>query len=93
VNAAAVRGGSLRAELLDASGVPIPGYALADCTPFAGDNATAVLAWGASASGSGGASSGAVVLPASPVRIRFRLLRARLYSFALCTGQDTCVRT
>jgi hypothetical protein len=74
VNAAAYRKGRLRAELLDAdSGAVIPGYSLASCIPFEGDSTAAVISWSA-------VSGGSSRLPAA-VKVRFELLKVRLYSF------------
>lgn len=75
VDAATVRNGSLLAEVVvAASGQVLPGFASHDCVPFSGDAAEATMAWGGrTAIPTGGAA----------VQIRFVLLRARLYHFAL----------
>jgi len=71
VNAHVKDGGALRAELLDAAGQPLPGFALDDCLRVTGDNARAFFTW------RGGARA-----PAGAVKIRFVLQRAFLYGFA-----------
>jgi hypothetical protein len=66
--------GALAAELLDESFDPIPGFGREDCVPVAADSVDATLCW-----------QGAKKLPldqlGKPVRIRFHLVNARLYSF------------
>lgn len=62
--------GELRAELLDASGNPLPGYGKEDAEPFRGNGVDQPLRWKTRDS-----------LPATPFRIRFWLKRAALYSF------------
>ncbi len=44
VNANAL-GGSLKAEILDAEGKPIPGYTVDDCLPIKNDDITQVVRW------------------------------------------------
>jgi hypothetical protein len=69
VNADA-RVGELRAEVCDPQTLqPLPGLALGDCEPVHEDEVRARLTW-----------SGRRV-PGGPVRLRFRLKRAALYSF------------
>lgn len=65
--------GGVRLELQEASGVPIPGFALADATELIGDEIERVYAW----------KSGATVasLQGRPVRIRFVMKDADLYAF------------
>ena len=71
VNADA-RGGELRAEVTDLAGRPLPGYAAADCVPSARDSVRQRVRFRERNR-----------LPASgaPVRLRFHLRDARLYSF------------
>lgn len=71
VNMLAKPGGSLRAELRDAAGRPLPGFELEDCVPLTGDHRRAVLNW------RGGATA-----PVGAERIRFELRRAFLYGYA-----------
>jgi hypothetical protein len=76
VNAVAVRGGSIAAELVDGSSAdppatapPLPGFTLADCAGFAGDDEHGVVAW----------SGGALPAGVTAVRVRLIVLRARVY--------------
>lgn len=71
VNLLTKPGGSLRAELLDAAGQPLPGYSLGDCEPLTGDHRRAVFTW-----------RGGGTAPASAVKVRFELHRAFLYGYA-----------
>ena len=72
VNADASRG-SLRVEVLDASGEVIPGYARADCTPINGDGARLRVRW-----------RDRSMLPESDsLRLRFLPVGAGLFSFSV----------
>lgn len=73
VNFSTSAGGSLRAEIQDADGKPVPGFALDDCHLQYGDQIDRVVSW----------KSGADVsqLAGKPVRVRFELKDADLYSF------------
>ena len=85
VNAVAVRGGSVAAELVDgssssgadadppATAPPLPGFALADCAAFAGDDEHGVVTW----------SGGALPAGVTAVRVRLVVLRARVYGMNL----------
>jgi hypothetical protein len=73
VNFAAKEQGSLRIELQDAEGKPIPGFTLADCVALDGDEIDKTVAW------KGGADVGA--LAGKPVRLQFDLKSADLFSF------------
>lgn len=65
------RGGSIRVELLDADGRAVPGYGRDDCEPLTDDSVRKVVTW-----------KGGKNLPAGgPIRFRFLLERAALYSF------------
>ena len=83
INAEA-RGGTIRAELRDHRGKPVPGFALADSDPFSGNKLSHRMSW-----------KGRRQLPkkmigtanAQPtvgrlMSIRFHLERAELYSFS-----------
>ena len=72
LNYAAASGGELRVELQDEGGQPIPGFALADCLPLGDDAIDQVVSW---KSGSDVSS-----LAGKPVRLRFALRNADLYS-------------
>jgi len=73
VNFATFGQGTLRAELQDAAGNPIPGFTLADSQALSGDEIEQVLSW------SGDTNVGQ--LAGTPVRILFELHDADLYSF------------
>ena len=73
VNFATFDQGYLLAELQDADGNPIPGFTLADAQPVSGDEIEQMLSW----SGGWDVSE----LAGSPVRLRFELHNADLYSF------------
>ena len=68
-------GGSLKAEILDADGNVIPGFSLAESIPMTDDSTISRLTW------SSGESLGD--LAGQPVKIRFTLRNAHLYSFWL----------
>ncbi|PZF80358.1 hypothetical protein [Jiangella anatolica] len=74
VNADLGSGGSLRAEILDAAGDPLPGFGLADSNPVTGDQLKAELTWD-------GADFAAIA--GQPLRIRFHLTGGDLYSFTV----------
>jgi len=64
--------GEIRAEVLDAEGAPVPGCDVASALPFSGDLLDAKLGWNT--------DPGTEIL-GKPVRIRFHLKNAKLYSF------------
>lgn len=65
--------GELRAEVLDPSGAPVPGYRLPDCMPVTGDGVRQTVCWRRRSA-----------LPSSRgMRIRFLLGNASLYSFSI----------
>ena len=64
--------GSVRVELQDESGTPIPGFALADCPAIHGDAIEEVVKWKA--------GSDVSALAGKPVRLRFVMTDADLYS-------------
>ncbi len=69
---AAVDGGELRAEVLDAAGKIIQPFSAANCTPVTGDSTRVEVTWpGASIAD----------LAGQPVRFRFYLRDGRLYAF------------
>lgn len=65
--------GSVRVEIQDLSGKPVPGFALDDCPPLFGDTLERSIHW----SGTNDLGS----LAGQPVRVRFVLSDADLYSF------------
>ena len=73
VNAEIAEGGSIQATLLTSDGQAFPGYSLADATPLT-DGAVAIpVSWNEKSS---------VERPAGEhVRLRFKLIKAKLYSF------------
>ncbi|HSW46416.1 MAG TPA: hypothetical protein VLM89_12680 [Phycisphaerae bacterium] len=72
INFATSAPGSVKVEIQDASGKPIPGYALADCIEFWGDEIERIVAW------KGGTDVSK--LSGKPVRLRFAMHDADLYS-------------
>ena len=80
-------GGSIRAELLDVWGKPIPGFAASDSDPFSGDSLEHMMSWN-------GKPELPLELAGTPymegiqdgsgraMSIRFFLERAKLYSFS-----------
>ena len=79
INYATSAGGSILVELQDEAGLPIPGYAAADCNELIGDEIERVVAWqGRSAVGS---------LAGNTVRLRYVLKDADVYSFRFRGGE------
>jgi len=66
-------GGIVRIGIEDESGSPIDGFGIDECVPLHGDSIAEVVAW------KGGDDVGA--LAGRPVRLRFGLEAADLYSF------------
>jgi hypothetical protein len=64
--------GFVRVEIQDASGKPIPGFALADCPEVIGDEITRIVAW----------KQGTDIsrLAGQPVRLRFVMKDADLFA-------------
>jgi len=73
INFATSAAGGIRVELQDASGKPLPGYALTDAVETIGNETDRVIRW----------KSGPDVakLAGQPVRLRFAMKDARLFSF------------
>ena len=65
--------GELRVEVLDEAGEPIPGYSADQCQAVQGDAVDALVKWQQKES--------LQELAGRPVRLRFHLKRAKLYSF------------
>ena len=74
VNANAA-GGSLTVEALDAEGKVIEGFGTADCTPITADSVRHVVTWKR--------DPDCHLLQARPIKLRFHLKNAKLYSFEL----------
>ncbi len=72
INFATSAAGSIRLEIQDASGQPLPGFTLADCPEIIGDQIDRVVSWQA------GADVGA--LQGVPIRLRFVLQDADLFA-------------
>lgn len=72
VNADA-QGGELRVEVLDEKGQILPGCGRADCAPVTGDSTLQAVTWAGVADLS--------ALAGQPVRFRFHLRKAHLFSF------------
>lgn len=72
INAATSAAGSVRVELQDAQGHPLPGFTLADADEFFGDEVAHTVTW----QGRSDVSS----LTGTPVRLRFVLADADLYA-------------
>lgn len=64
--------GSLKVEVLDANGNPVPGYTAADATPITSDTLGTAVSWGSK-----------TTLPAGPLRLRFDLTAGDLYSYTI----------
>jgi hypothetical protein len=73
LNFATSAAGALRVELQQPDGTAIPGFSIADCHELFGDTVDRVVTW----KGDGNAGS----LAGKPVRLRFELKDAELYSF------------
>lgn len=78
INFATSAGGSIRAELQDAAGQPIPGFSLADSPVLFGNTIRQVVDWNGDAELS--------PLAGQPVRLRFELKDADLYSVQFVAG-------
>jgi hypothetical protein len=76
--------GGIRVEIQDANGKPIDGFSLADCQPVFGDSVARTVTW----------KNGADVrqLVGKPVRLRFELKDADLYSLRFKSA-DTAGKT
>ncbi len=83
VNVDAPRG-ELRAEVVDESGRPIPGFTAKDCLPVSGDKTLAPVQW------KSGKDLGK--LSGKPVRFRFEVKNARLYSFWVSSEESGASR-
>ena len=73
LNFATSAAGSVRVEIQDGEGKPLPGFALDDCPPIFGDTIERVIAW------SGGRTPRD--LAGQAVRLRFVLQDADVYAF------------
>jgi len=73
LNFATSAAGSIRVEIQDATGKPLPGFALADCPPIFGDAVQRPVAFKQPAA--------LKSLAGTPVRLRFELADADLFAF------------
>jgi len=73
INAVTEEGGSIRAELLDAEGEPLSGYAAGESSVFSGDSLAALMRWSGEPIGE--------LLLGEEVRLRFYLENASIYSY------------
>lgn len=73
LNVATSAGGSVRVEIQDVDGTPIPGFTLAECEPFTGDAIEQPMHWNGSVDVS--------ALEARAIRLRFELRDADLHAF------------
>lgn len=84
LNASTSGAGSIRVEIQDAAGQPVPGYALGDCQEVFGDDLALVVRW---------RHGGDVrALAGKAIRLRFVLRDADLYSFQFVPYQADPVR-
>ncbi len=73
INFSTSAAGSVRIELQDAKGKPIPGFTLADCHTQFGDELDRIVTWKS--------DKGVGTLAGKPIRLRFELKDADLYAF------------
>jgi hypothetical protein len=73
LNFATSAAGSVRVELQDAAGKPLPGFALDDCPPAFGDSVERVIGWKG--------RPDLAKVAGRPVRVRFMLADAHVYAF------------
>jgi hypothetical protein len=73
LNFATSAAGSIRVEIQDLAGVPVPGFALDECPQIFGDTIDRAISWGNRRDVS--------TLAGKPVRLRFELKDANVYAF------------
>ncbi len=78
INYATSAAGSVRVEIQDEAGKPLPGFSLNDCPQHYGDSVNQIVTW------NGGSDVSA--LEGKPVRLRFVMKDADFYSFRF--GKD-----
>jgi hypothetical protein len=71
-------GGSVKAEIQNAQGVPLPGFALEDCQALVGDSIDQTIRWRK--------DSNLAPLAGQPVRLRFVLQEADLFALQFRSG-------
>ncbi|MCX6907085.1 MAG: hypothetical protein NTY01_03470 [Verrucomicrobia bacterium] len=72
LNCRAAAQGSIRVEIQDADGKPLPKFSLADCQPISGDDIARIVKWKSGTSVS--------ALAGKPVRLRFVMENADLFA-------------
>ncbi|MAG36915.1 MAG: hypothetical protein CL878_11830 [Dehalococcoidia bacterium] len=75
LNASVAEGGAIAVEVQDEYGAALPGFDLADCTPVTGDSLRHTVHWGD--------RRGDDAWLERPVRLRFQLRDASLYTFRM----------
>ncbi len=78
INFSTSAAGSIRCEILDEAGKPVTGFALADCDEIFGDQLQRAVSWGG--------QTNVKPLAGKPVRLRFVLKDADLYSLRFRAG-------
>ncbi len=79
INGRCMAGGSIRVEVLNAAGKPLPGFELDNCVPFSGDSLRHTIAWKTQAQ---------IPQQAAPIRLRVVLTSADLYAFQFVSTPD-----
>ncbi|MHB8899649.1 MAG: glycoside hydrolase family protein [Thermoguttaceae bacterium] len=75
-------GGELRVALLNVGGKPIQGFSYDDCLPLHADAVRHGVRW----------KTGGTMPPERPLRVGFRLAKARLYSYRFTAGSEPAGR-
>lgn len=78
LNVSTSAAGSVRVELLDGDGEPIPGRTAAECDPIFGDGIAIPVSWGG--------DRDLTALAGEPIRIRFQLRDADIYAMQFSSG-------
>ena len=73
INGSCQKGGSIKVELLDAAGNPLPGFTLEECDSFDGDSIGHTMTWNTKAE--------IPNKPSRPIRLRMVLSSADLFAF------------
>lgn len=78
INGSCHKGGSIKVELLDAGGKPLPGFSLKECDAFDGDSIGHTMTWNTKAK--------IPNKPSRPIRLRLVLSSADLFAFQFSSG-------
>jgi hypothetical protein len=81
VNYATSAAGIMRIEIQSVDGAALPGYSLAECKPIIGDHIARLVRWGE--------NSDVSSLAGQPVRLRFALREADVYSLRFGHAGET----